>query len=146
MDNLVTLWRPTAFFLGTIVPDEKVMDAIRSHNAPTAAGAGEAFRPQNLVEAGCLNIVDLREFGAWLVQEPAPTTYVAIKGKLMELQKRRLLRWHLDVAPPDKVDDSLRMFHAAGAASPPLMRSPSVWWEGVPLCPHVRRYRSPPFP
>ena len=94
-DYLMTLWRPTAFFLGAVVNVDGVMDAIRRLNrGPLGAGSGasEVVKPQCFVETGCLNTADLSEFARWLVGTETLLTYREVNTKLADLAKRWMLR------------------------------------------------------
>ena len=129
-DTLTALWRPTAFFLGAVAPDAGAVEAIRTLNASGDAGGAEVFKPQALVEAGCLNIDDLRQFAAWLVAAAGqlaavPIGYREVNAELMALQKRRMVLWHLEKAPRENVHDALRM-----SPCPSVGRRGDAVWEG----------------
>jgi len=98
---VVAIWRPLTFFLAANLDIHKaLLKKIRDLNGPTAAG--EIITKQLFKDHAGLNTEDLRDFGLWLTDQ-TKVSAKEVNHRLSDMKKRRMIRWHVYLSPPEVV-------------------------------------------
>ena len=105
--SLLQQYRPMTFFLcANLENGSEIVNRVRLLNGQdesTAAVTSRVFK-----DNPGLNLNDLREFGQWLLLQ-SKVGPKEVAGRLQQLRKQRLCRWHVFNAPDDLVIPTMSM-------------------------------------
>ena len=101
------MWRPMAYFLAANVDlGQCLINKIRELNG--ADVSKEVITPTLFKSNPGLNTADLADFGIQLTYLTKATSK-ELQSKLVNMRKRRLIRWHVYESPPTVVIPELSM-------------------------------------